>query len=184
MNILSDGSESKVKVASAKLATEIQNVALPYLSTDVYEEAEIENGVAPLLPGTISVYRDGAFIGTQVLNFTPIGKKFKVSIGLSQDISIKRTLVKKFEDDSGIVRSFRKIQVQYETEVENLSAQDKTVLVLERKIESRNEKISLTLTPPKWEWPLTLKPKEKKVLPYSATVEFPTSLTPTSLALL
>lgn len=201
VSLKSDGSKEKVKVTEVTLKGEVLNVAVPALSQAVYREASVENsGETPLLPGPISVFDHGNFIGKQSIDYVPVNKKIKLPIGVSDDVVVTRKLVKKFEDDSGIVRSFRRISNQWEIEVENLGSKPANVVVLDSLPVSRNEqiKVSINSESPKRlkdddesrlhkdngiaEWHLSAKAKEKSVIGYETVVEFPTELAVTGVS--
>lgn len=191
ITLKSDGSEAKVKVQSAELKGVSSEIAVPYLTSEVYEEAKLINGDAPLLPGEARVFVDGTYIGSKGIEFSPPGKEIYIPIGVSQSIGVVRKLIKKFEDDPGVVRSFRRVTVQYSIEVENYSSIDREVVLLERGIVSQNEKIKITpisfnpeplieadpvrisKKPGVWEWHLKVNSKEKKVISYEISVEVP-----------
>ncbi|MDZ4785094.1 MAG: mucoidy inhibitor MuiA family protein [bacterium] len=194
VTIKSDGSTEKIKVTESSLQGSESNVAVPFQSSEVYEEGKLTVASAPLLPGMVSIFADGGFLGSTYLPFTAAGKEFQMPLGVSNELSVKRTLLNKFEDDSGVVRSFRRIKAIYEIEVENFTDAAKKIIVLDRGIVSRNEKITATVTmeDPKsiakedptrlnkeegiMEWHLDLAAKDKKTIRYELTVEFPTDL--------
>lgn len=201
-SLKSDGSEVKVKVQSSSLSGTTRDVSVPYLSAEVFEEAMLKNGDAPLLPGEARIFADGTFVGAKALEFVPPGKEVSIPIGVSQSLGVVRKLTKKFEDDPGVVRSFRRVTVQYSIEIENYSAQERHLVLMERGIVSQNEKIKvtpITFSPEPlsendskriskvagvWEWHMVLKPKEKQVVTYEVSVEIPAGVAVPGLDLL
>ncbi len=201
-SLKSDGSEVKVKVQSSSLSGTTRDVSVPYLSAEVFEEAMLKNGDAPLLPGEARIFADGTFVGTKDLEFVPSGKEVSIPIGVSQSLGVVRKQTKKFEDDPGVVRSFRRVTVQYSIEIENYSAQERNLVLMERGIVSQNEKIKvtpITFSPEPLsendskriskvagvlEWHMVLKPKEKRVVTYEVSVEIPAGVAVPGLDLL
>jgi uncharacterized protein (TIGR02231 family) len=193
-SIRSDGSEQKIKISSVKLNGAVKTVAVPFLSSEVYEEIQVIVPEAPLLPGTVRVINNGMFVGAKEISFVPKDGELRMPVGVSSEVAVKRSLVKKFQDDPGIVRSFKRITAQYEVEVKNLSGAPKSVVVMERGVISQNEKIKVTTAkvnpamvgesdparigkqPGIWEWRLNLKPKETQKITYDVTVEAPADL--------
>ena len=195
VTLKSDGSQEKIKVAAAQLEGKILNVAVPALTQHVYREATLKNtSGAPLLPGPVNILSDGKFTGKQLIQFTQRDRELKLPVGLSEEVLAERKLVKRFEEDPGIVRSYRKISSRYAIELENLSSAAGQVAVLEPDVVSRNEKIkvsrieedpkSVALDNEKrlyketgvTEWQVELKPGEKKTLTYEVSAEFPADL--------
>lgn len=200
VTLRSDGSNEKVRIRSSDIVGKVLNVAVPSSSTEVYREAALTNAAdAPLLPGAVSVFSNGSFVGRQAFGYTSPGKEIKLPIGLSDDIGVRRKLVEKFEDDSGLVRSIRRIRYVYEIEAENHTAAEQQVVILEPAPVSRNEKIKVQLSSeePKslpvndtsriqpdagiFEWRLPLLPKQKQAIRYEFTVEFEAGLSITGL---
>jgi uncharacterized protein (TIGR02231 family) len=200
VSVKSDGSSEKVRVRSAALTGTAVNLAVPAYSTQAYREAIISNAPdAPLLAGLVSIFSNGSFVGRQRFGYTPAGKEMKLPIGISDDVSVTRKLAEKFEDDSGLVRSVRRIRYVYQIETENHSAAAQRIVVLEPAPVSRNEKIKVELNKvePKsmdvadaarvqadggiLEWQLTIPAKQKQIISYEFTVEFEASLQVTGL---
>lgn len=195
LSLAGDGSESRIKLSAVRLEGIIRTVAIPERSLRAYREAVVRNTTgAPLLPGEAALSSDGAFVGTISLGFTPVNAEVTVPLGFSDSVSLKRTLVKKYEDDSGIVSSVRRIKYDYLIEVESLAAYPQNLVVLEGIPLSRDEKIKTSTEvlgdikplPPKearlskvegvLEWQFELKPSQKLPLRFTNTVEFAAGL--------
>jgi uncharacterized protein (TIGR02231 family) len=201
ITLKSDGTTEKVKVTTSSLKGTVSNVMVPVLSLDVYREALLTNiSDLPLLPGTMNIFSDSKFLGSRNMPLTQAGEEIRESIGASQNVTVKRTLLKKYEDDSGIVRSVHRVRHDYLIEVKNNSSLDQTAAVLEPAPLSRNEKISVSfdnIDPPRlpsdskdriknqegiMEWHFKLAPKEKKEIKYSSIVEYPDGISVAGIA--
>lgn len=191
LTIKSGGAVEKLKLTEAKLKGAVRNIAIPTMSTLVYREAKLENTMdAPLLPGQVAVFSNGNYVGKQYVPYTQQNKELLLSVGVSDDISVTRKQVKKFEDDSGVVRSIRRIQTGYEIEVENHGSQAAVVNIVEPSPVSRNDEIKVALTKVVpaaldakddkrvqkdegvLEWQVALEPKKKGKVEYESSVEF------------
>jgi uncharacterized protein (TIGR02231 family) len=194
-SIPSSNSQEKIKLGAAAMTGNLLNVAVPALQQYVYREALVKNTTgAPLLPGAINVFANGSFIGKQSIEFTQSEREVRLSVGLSDTLLVTRKEVKRFEEDSGVVRSFRKISVGYDFKIENLLNAPQEIVVLEPSVVSQNEKIkvqidkvspaALDLKDPKriqkdagiLEWRLTSDPKSSSTIHYEAQIEFETGL--------
>lgn len=192
VSLKSDGTAEKVKVSTTKFEGQIGNVAVPAQSLDVFREALLKNtSDLPILPGTMNIFSEARFLGTKAIGFTQAGEEIRTPVGASQNITVKRTLLKKFEDDSGIVRSVRRIRHDYLIEVVNNSSDGQKAVVLEPAPNSRNENIIVSIddvSPAPLnkdnterlikqdgviEWHLDLKGKAKQTIKYSTVIEFP-----------
>jgi uncharacterized protein (TIGR02231 family) len=199
-SIPSNNSQEKIKLGAASMSGNLLNVAVPALQQHVYREALVKNTTgAPLLPGTINVFANGSFIGKQSIDFTQPEREVRLSVGLSDTLVVTRKEVKRFEEDSGVVRSFRRITSGYEFKIENLLNATQDIVVLEPAVVSQNEKIkvqiskvspaALDIKDPKriqkeegiFEWRLTSNPKTSSTIQYEAQVEFESGLNVTGL---
>jgi len=190
--IKSDGSTQTVFLNSNQLSGEIYHIATPALNNEVFREANLTNdSEAPILPGNLNVFADNRFVGKRTLGLIQPGQKFKLPLGLSDRIRITRKLKKRFEDDSGIIRSFRRVRDEFELEITNNSMLEAKIIVLEPTPVSQNEKIKVELSTPRprplvldnserinnqegvLEWHFNLGPNSETRFGYSSTVEYP-----------
>lgn len=199
-SIPSNNSQEKLKLSASSIQGNIVNVTVPAQQQYVYREAQVKNTTgAPLLPGAINVFSNGSFIGKQSIEFTQSERELNLSVGLSDTLVVTRKEVKRFEEDSGVVRSFRKITTGYEFKIENLLDRPQEIVVLEPSVVSQNEKIkvqmiSISPTPldikdPKrlqkdagiLEWRVSAAPKSSSTIQYESQVEFESGLTVSGL---
>jgi uncharacterized protein (TIGR02231 family) len=194
ISISGQTSDKKIKVQTFAQQGQAQVVTMPYLVTDSFEELKAVITDMPLLPATMKVVNNGTLVGSRVIPYIPKGGELDLPLGVADDVQVSRNQIKKYQDDPGIIRSFKRIVVEYEIEVRNLGDLERKVLVLERGIISQNEKIKVALsdvkpeavaenssiklikTPGVWEWNLNLKPKETQKITYKATVEMPADM--------
>ena len=105
-----------------------------------------------------------------------------------------RTQFREYQDDPGILRSFKRIAVDYQSEVKDLGALERKAYVPERGIISQSEKTKVALsevkpgavgenatsrlvkTPGIWEWHVRVGPEESQKITYTATGEMPAEL--------
>ncbi len=194
VSINGDSSEKQVKIQRLTLNGATKVVSVPYLSSDSYEElvATIED--MPLLPAQMRVVNNGNLVGSKQIPFIPKGGELGLPLGTADDVQVTRTQVKKFQDDPGIIRSFKRLNVVYEIEVKNLGDYQREVAILERGVVSQNEKIKVSVVDVKperliesdssriskrpgiWEWRLSLKPRETSKISYKVVVEVPADI--------
>lgn len=99
----SEGAKS-LRVSSAAIAPDLAVRAVPVLDPTAFLEASFkQNEDAPLLPGRVSIYRDGVFVGRGQM--TAAGKDETVRLGFGADdkIKIERTVVKRNEGSAGLL---------------------------------------------------------------------------------
>ncbi|NOX73826.1 MAG: DUF4139 domain-containing protein, partial [Alphaproteobacteria bacterium] len=71
----------------------------------------------PILPGSVFIYRDGAYIGEGQISAVGIGEEFELSFGEYDGIEVTRDLVEKFDSDIGIISSTNKRVLRYRTTI-------------------------------------------------------------------
>jgi len=77
-----------------KVATKL--VAVPEVSLNAVRTAELQNtGDQPILPGVVSLFVDGAFLGKSRFNFVAPGEKFSAFLGVDNRVKITRTIDRK-----------------------------------------------------------------------------------------
>lgn len=189
--IKSDGSAEKVFVSSRELAGSIDNIVAPSRSLTVFREAEIQNeDEEMILAGSVSIFHQGNFTGKQHLKQILPGEKTRIPVGISNTLTVKRKQLERFEEDSGIVQSYRKIRASFEIRVLNHSGKVQKVHVIEPGIRSQNEKIRAVIAEqsPKslgvktegritqdgdlQEWLVAVQPKQEQEINYALEVEF------------
>ncbi|MCI5064964.1 mucoidy inhibitor MuiA family protein [bacterium] len=198
VTIESAGNENRIPLSENTLSGELHHIAVPSRRSEVFREIKIENTLPyPLLPGKVDIFLDEAYVGNEHqlgAGLVRPGERFQLPLGEAPYLTVSRELQRSFEEDSGIVRSFRRIEKSFAVALENLSSKPARVTVLEPAPVSRNEKIEVSLksvSPPVvpqesekrsdpregiLEWQVELAPKEEKKLSYQSVVEFKADL--------
>lgn len=198
--VRSDGATHKMKLASWTLSGSSRLIAVPSQSQHAFRELKLVNSLElPLLPGNVNVFAGDQYLGTQQIPYTTVGKELILPAGVFEGIEVERVQKKRFEDDSGLIRSMRRIRSEYEIRVKNGSAASQQVTILESAPVSRNEKIkaviveaqpaALTADDPtriskgegQLEWRMDLNPGAENKISLAHEVEFESSVKVTGL---
>jgi len=187
--IASDNRERKLTIAVLDLPAKYSYAAVPKLAPYAFFKATIENtSDYPLLAGGSQVFVDGAYVADASIAAVPSGGEFEADLGIDEGISIERKLVKKFDENTGVVSKKQKTTYQYEILVKNGKAVPVSLKVLDQLPISGNEAIVVKALAPQYakdtdalkkaayetfEWNLTLAPKAEAKLPLSFSVEYP-----------
>jgi uncharacterized protein (TIGR02231 family) len=114
-----EGAKS-LRVSTATIAPDLVIRSVPVIDATAFLEASFtQNEDAPLLPGRISIYRDGVFVGRgQML---AAGKQEKVRLGFGADDKVKvvRSVVKRNEGSVGILTTSKIDERSFKTVVRN-----------------------------------------------------------------
>jgi uncharacterized protein (TIGR02231 family) len=183
--IRGDGHSVRVRIGETTLSSSQAIVAVPEQTLNAVRTLEMTNNSnQPLLPGKVSLYQDGAFLGLTDIGFVAEGETFAVFMGVADQIKLSRVLDRK---QSSIHRKKRtRMKVAFVLTVENLSDESSTIVLTDRvpvserkEIEVENIKISGEKRPDSkglLNWKLTLAPKEKKVIRIAYQIEYPPAL--------
>jgi len=180
--IRSDGRSVRVPMGSLELAARSKIVAAPQASLNAARTVELANTAdQPFLPGKVSLYHDGAFLGMTDVDFIAEGEGFSVFLGVADQVKLSRVLDKK---NSSMVRGRRtKMQVRFLVTVENLSGEKVSLSLADRVPVSEKKEIEVYKVRIKPEavpdskgllkWELALAPNEKRVHSIEYAIEYP-----------
>src|SRR4029079_15418327 len=74
---------------------------------------------APLLPGQVSLYRDGTFVGRSPLALAARNEDVRLGFGADEKVKITRTVVRRLEGTAGIIGSSRIDEREFKTTIKN-----------------------------------------------------------------
>lgn len=183
--IRGDGHPVRVRIGRANLDASQAIVAAPEQSLNAARTLRmINSGQQPLLPGTVGLFHDGAFLGNTDLDFVAEGEQFSIFLGVADQVKLSRTLDRK---KSHIERGKRTtMKVAWVVTVENLSDHPVDVDLTERIPISENKDIEvddIEISGDKepdskglLNWRLKLKPKEKRIIKVEYKLEYPPAL--------
>jgi len=96
------------RITTAAIAPDLLVRAVPALDETAYLEASFKHSEeAPLLPGRVSLYRDGIFVGRGAMALTPKDETLRLGFGADDKVKVARALVRKIEGSAGIISSAR-----------------------------------------------------------------------------
>lgn len=197
VTLASDNTAQKVAISSARLPANLQYQATPQMVEAAFLSAYVNNASEfPLLAGPVSTFLDETFVATSRLKTVMPGERFELALGVDDAIGIKRKLVNRFSEDTGLVSSSRRVTYEFLVTVTNHKRTAERVVFKEALPVSRDEKIVVKLLAPaerdvgttanpkevsreetgKLVWRLDLKPGEKREITYKVSIEHPADL--------
>ena len=200
--ILSDNTPQKVGIASTKLAAKLQYQSTPRAQETAFLSAYLNNTTDyPFLAGSMNTFLDDTFIAASSLKTVMPGEKFELALGADESIAIKRKLVNRFAEDTGLTNSGRRVTYEFLTTVTNNKKTSERVVFKDLLPISRNEKIVVKLLGPdpkdvgtkdkpkevsleedgKMVWRIDVKAGEKREVSFKFSVDYPADVTPTGL---
>jgi Domain of unknown function (DUF4139)/N-terminal domain of unknown function (DUF4140) len=135
-----------IQIASLPMKAEVYRVAMPVLTTAVYEEASVVNASKMvLLAGPVSTYVAGQFVGHGDMPTVSIGESFTVGLGIDSSLRAHRELAKKNESIQG---GNRVVDFTYQLSIENFGSDAAQVRLLDRMPTGKENEVKLTLVAP------------------------------------
>lgn len=197
VTLAANNTTQKVPIASVKLAANLQYQATPKVMETAFLSAYANNtSDYPLLAGAMNTFLDETFVAASHLKTVMPGEKFELQLGADEGIAIKRRLVNRFAEDTGLVSKGHRVTYEFLVTITNNKKTAERVVFKEPTPVSRNEKIEVRLlTPPEGDvgtkekpkevtreedgklvWRLDLKPGEKRDVPLKFSVDYPADM--------
>jgi len=184
----SDGSSQKVAIAQFKLPATFRYLATPSLREAAYLQADTRNASDyPLLPGTLNTYLGNTFVASGQLRAVMPGETFELALGGDEAMSIKRKLVNRYTDYTGLTGGRKRVTYEFRIDAQNNHKTEQRLQFKDQLPVSRNEQIKVALLEPEgsaaareddgkllWDW--QLKPGEKRSTTLKFSVEYPKEL--------
>ncbi|WP_315809302.1 mucoidy inhibitor MuiA family protein [Pseudomonas sp. C9-3] len=184
----SDGSSQKVSIAQFKLPATFRYLATPSLREAAYLQADTRNASDyPLLPGTLNTYLGNTFVASGQLRAVMPGETFELALGGDEAMSVKRKLVNRYTDYTGLTGGRKRVTYEFRIDAQNNHKTEQRLQFKDQLPVSRNEQIKVALLEPEgqearreddgkllWDW--QLKPGEKRSTTFKFSVEYPKEL--------
>lgn len=154
-----DGTAKTVMLTQRRAEPGLSARTVPELEQKAFLEARFNHDEeAPLLPGQVSLHRDGSYVGTGRIGLVAPGDDVALGFGADDRIKVSYAPVKRRENEPRWLAQSRTDQREFRTVVKSLHAQPVKVTVLERIPFSENSAITVEPIPAQ-----TTPPTEKQV---------------------
>jgi uncharacterized protein (TIGR02231 family) len=163
--------------------------SVPVRDPTAFLEARfVQNEDAPLLPGRVSIYRDGVFVGRGQMASASKGESVRLGFGADDKVKIERTVVKRNEGSAGLIVTTSKTDERsFKTTVRNGHDFPIRIAIEDQLPVSENEEIQVEMlpstTPPTatnlrerrgvLEWAFEAKPGEVRDIAFAWRVRWP-----------
>lgn len=121
VSVDNSGTSKKVRIASGTYDGALNAIAVPIVDATAYLTAAFKvDGEAPMLPGTVNLFRDGVFMGQGSLPLLNPGEEAKLGFGADDLIKVKRAEVKRATGEEGLITTSNVEERQWDIVVKNL----------------------------------------------------------------
>lgn len=143
-----DGAKS-LRISTATLAPDLVVRSAPVADPTAFLEASFKQAEdVPLLPGRVSIYRDGAFVGRSQMAAAGKDETVRLGFGADDKVKIERTVLKRNEGSSGLIVTTSKTDERsFKTSVRNGHDFPIRVAIEDQLPVSENEEIVVEMLP-------------------------------------
>ena len=153
----SEGAKS-FRISTEQVAPELLIRAVPALDETAYLEASFKHAdEAPLLPGRVSLYRDGIFVGRGQMALTPKDETLRLGFGADEKVKVTRTVTRKLEGSAGIISSAKTDEREFKITLRSGHARSIKAVIEDQVPASETAEIQVELLP------VTTPPSERDV---------------------
>jgi uncharacterized protein (TIGR02231 family) len=202
VSVPGNNTTQKVAINAGRLTAILQFQSTPKMLEAAFLNANATNTTEyPLLAGPMNTYLDDTFIAASSLKTVMPGEKFDLALGVDDGIAVKRRLVNRFTEDTGLTSKTRRTTYEVLVTITNNKKTTEQVAFKEPTPVSRDEKIVVKLLTPqekeigtpaspkevtreedgKLVWRVSLKPGEKREFPLKLSIEHPIDMAVTGL---
>ncbi len=195
--VKADGTQAKLMISEFEPSVDLLVQIRPQFSTDAYLVSKIKlQSDTPLLPGRVSLFRDGAFIGqVKIAHMIRPNEEAELSFGIDDGVVVKRNIVKDQSSESGLISKDSVVEKRYITEIQNLHKDTIQIEVAEMLPASKDQSIRVDILPDTTSgyqtdlnnvkgtisWAGALEPQQKTAINLGWKVSWPNAKTITGL---
>ena len=148
VSVSGDGAARTLRLSSHQIEATLLAKVAPALETRAYLSASLAwSDDAPLLPGEVSLTRDGVFVGKARIGTVPGGDRFELGFGADDRIKVERVPVRRRDNDPSGWSASRTQISDHRTAVTNLHKRPMRVSVIDRIPVSENSAVTVEPLP-------------------------------------
>jgi uncharacterized protein (TIGR02231 family) len=188
--IKTNGEEKRLQIMAEEFEPALMVQTVPRLDHTAYLYARltVPAASAPLLPGLVSLFRDGVFAGTGQMPQLSPGEEHDLGFGADERVRVRRTVTENKKGETGTFTTSRVEERGYAILVKNLHTRPVELQVIDRIPVSMQQDIKVEFTPGKGPepsekdvggkrgtllWQMTAAPGEEKLVAFGYRVTAP-----------
>jgi uncharacterized protein (TIGR02231 family) len=108
------------RIGTTSIAPELIVHAVPALSDTAFLQASFkQTDEAPLLPGQVSIFRDGVFVGRSPIALAAKDETVRLGFGADEKVKIARSVTRRLEGTAGLIGSSKIDEREFKTVIRN-----------------------------------------------------------------
>jgi uncharacterized protein (TIGR02231 family) len=186
LSVPNTGEAKRVQLAVDNMepALAVRTVPKSDAKAYLYAKLVLPKG-SPVLPGTVSLFRDGTFVGTGQLPVLSPGEEHELGFGIDDSVRVRHAVVEDKRGQTGLISSSKTDTRNYRVTIKNMHERPVSLSVIDQIPASQNAdiKVERTGTPPSKEniedrrgvllWESKLDPDEEEVIEFGYRVTWP-----------
>ncbi len=146
ISVAADGTETRLLCGTFATENRLEVQIKPQLSNEAFVVSRaVLQSTAPLLPGTASLFRDGAYVGQLQLPLLRPGQTQEISFGIDDRIVITRNILKNMQSDPTLLSRENQRERHVATIIGNQSSKEIDIVVLETIPVGRHDRIKVDI---------------------------------------
>lgn len=181
------GETKRVQLLEESIEPSLMVRSVPKLNQKAYLYAKLVlPKSAPILPGAVSLFRDGTFVGTGRLPQLASGEEHELGFGADDNIRVKHAIAEDKRGEKGLITASKTDTRNFKITVKNLHQRAIPVTIIDQIPVSQQQDIKVSLTskpaPTKSDlddkrgvlsWEMKLEPDQETVIEHGYQVAWP-----------
>ena len=188
LTILETGEAKRVQLLEESIEPLLAVRTVPKEDTKafLYAKMALPKSGSPLLPGSVSLFRDGTFVGTGQFPVLNPGEDHELGFGIDDLVRVKYSVAEEKKGETGLISSSRTDSRNYRITVKNMHERAIQLSVLDQVPVSKNQEIKVEYTgrtPPTKQnvddkrgvvvWETKLEPEQEQVIEFGYRMTWP-----------
>ncbi len=190
LSVPNTGEAKRVQLLEEVLEPQLTVKAVPKDDAKAYLYAKVAlpKTSTPLLPGAVSLFRDGTFVGTSRLPVLSPGEDHELGFGTDDLVRVKHAISEEKRGETGLISTSRTDSRNYRITVKNLHDRAVQLVIFDQVPVSQNQEIKVEVTsrqtPTKTDvdnkrgvlmWESKLEPDQEQVLDFGYRITWPSA---------
>ncbi len=187
LTVMSTGEQKRVQLDAVDLEPTLVVRTVPRVNAKAFLYAKLSAPkTTPYLPGQVSLFRDGTFVGNGRLPQLTPGEEFELGFGMDDSVRVRHAIIDEKRGESGIISSSKTDVRNFRISVKNMHERPIQLVIHDQIPVSQQQEIKVELVaktqPTKQNiddkrgvlaWESTLNPDQEQVLDFGYRVQWP-----------
>jgi uncharacterized protein (TIGR02231 family) len=187
LTVMATGEQKRVQIDDADIEPQLAVRTVPRIDPKAYLYAKlIMPKTTAYLPGQVSLFRDGTFVGNGRLPLLAPGEQHELGFGADDAVRVRHSVLEEKRSEQGIISSSKADQRSYRITVRNMHQRAIGVVVMDQIPVSQHQDIKVELTgkqsPSRRDiedkrgtlaWDLKLEPDQEALVEFGWRIQWP-----------